>query len=112
MIDRYRYFTARVSKKLDPRAPATQQVYLKALVTLPEVEVYYGRFLAKTEWRPLANLPVGGPKINAPSPGTLPEDDHAMLGGRPQTLPVGFYPEKRGGREGRLCASKMRSPTP
>ena len=51
-IDQVSYFTARVSGKFDPRAPARQQVYLKALATLPEVEVHYGRFLAKTAWRP------------------------------------------------------------
>ena len=59
-IDRLRYFTARVSGKLDSRAPARQQNYLKALSTLPEVDIHYGRFLAKTAWRPLANLPVAG----------------------------------------------------
>ena len=47
-IDRLRYFTARVSGKLDPWAPARQQIYLKALATLPEVDIHYGRFLAKT----------------------------------------------------------------
>ena len=58
-IDKLRYFTARVSGKLDPSAPARQQIYLKALATVSEVELHYGRFLAKTAWRPLANLPVG-----------------------------------------------------
>ena len=38
-IDRLSYFTARVSGKLDPRAPARQQLYLKALATLPEVDI-------------------------------------------------------------------------
>ena len=57
-IDRLRYFAARVSGKLDPRAPARQQVYLKALATLPEVEVHYGRFLAKTVLAP-ALQPAG-----------------------------------------------------
>ena len=99
-IDRLRYFTARVSGKLDPQAPARQQLYLKALVTLPEVEIHYGRFLAKTAWRPLANLPVAGRRIDAPRPVTLPEGDHRVLGERPQTLPVGVYPDRRGEREG------------
>ena len=40
-IDRLRYFTARVSGKLDPRAPARQQNYLKALSTLPEIDIHY-----------------------------------------------------------------------
>ena len=37
-IEQLGYFTARVSGKLDPRAPARQRVYLKALATLAEVE--------------------------------------------------------------------------
>ena len=95
-LDRLRYFTARVSGKLDPRAPARQHVYLKALATLPEVEVHYGRFLAKTVWRPLSNLPVAGRMINAPEPVTLPDGDHPVLGRRVQTLPVGVYPVRHG----------------
>ena len=94
-IDRLRYFTARVSGKLDPRAPARQQVYLRALATLPEVEVHYGRFLAKTAWRPLANLPVAGRRIETPEPVTLPRGNHRVLGERPRTLPVGSYPDRR-----------------
>ena len=96
--DRLRYFTARVSGKLDPGAPARHQIYLKALATLPEVEIHYGRFLAKTAWRPLANLPVAGRRIDAPSPVTLPQGNHRVVGVRPQTLPVGHYPNRRGGR--------------
>ena len=57
---RLRYFTARVSGWFDPRAPAKQQIYLKALITEPEVKVHNGHFLAKRAWRPLANLPVAG----------------------------------------------------
>ena len=71
-IDRLRYFTARVSGKLEPQAPARQQNYLKALSTLPEVDIHYGRLLAKTAWRPLANLPVAGRRIDTPRPVTLP----------------------------------------
>ena len=99
-IERLRYFTARVSGKLDPQAPARQRVYLKALATLAEVEIHYGRFLAKTAWRPLANLPVAGRRIDAPRPVTLPRGDHRVLGGRPQTLPVGVYRDRRGGNDG------------
>ena len=109
-IDRLRYFTARVSGKLDPRAPARQQNYLKALSTLPEVDIHYGRFLAKTAWRPLANLPVAGRRIDTPRPVTLPRGDHRVLGGRPQTLPVGVYPDRRGGGDG--APRGPRTPTP
>ena len=94
-IDRLRYFTARVSGKFDPGAPARQQIYLKALATLPEVEIHYGRFLAKTAWRPLANLPVARRRIDTPKPVTLPEGDHRVYGARAQTLPVGRYPDRR-----------------
>ena len=31
---------------------------MKALGTLPHAYIHFGRFLAKTAWRPLANLPV------------------------------------------------------
>ena len=104
-IRRLRYFTARVSGKFGPGAPARQQIYLKALATQPEVKVHYGHFLAKTAWRPLAGRP-----INVPSPVTLPEGDHTVLGGRPQTLPVGVYPDRRDGRGGRPRASRKALP--
>ncbi len=99
-IERLGYFTARVSGKLDPRAPARQRVYLKALATLAEVEIHYGRFLAKTAWRPLSNLPVAGRRIDAPQPVTLPRGEHRVLGERPRTLPVGVYPNRRGVGDG------------
>ena len=66
-IDKLIYFTARVSGVSDRGAPRRQQVYLNALNTLPEVEVHFGSFLAKTAWRPLINLPVADKKINAPN---------------------------------------------
>ena len=100
VVDRLRYFTARVSGKLDPGAPARQQTYLKALATLPEVELHYGRFLAKTAWRPLANLPVAEKRIDTPQPITLPEGNYRVHGRQPQTLPVSFYPGRRGARKG------------
>ena len=31
---------------------------------------------------------------------TLPEGDHRVIGERPQTLPVGVYPDRRQPREG------------
>ena len=99
-IDRLRYFTARISGKLDPRAPARQRVYLKALATLPEVEIHYGRFLAKTAWRPLANLPLANRRIETPRPVMLPEGNHRVPGEHPRTLPVGTYPDRRGRGEG------------
>ena len=110
--DRLRYFTARVSGKLDPGAPARHQICLKALATLPEVEIHYGRFLAKTAWRPLANLPVAGRRIDAPSPVTLPQGNHRVVGVRPQTLPVGHYPNRRGDADTRPASPGCRSAMP
>ena len=66
-VDKLNYFTARVSGVSDQEAPARQHAYLSALNTLPEVEVHFGSFLAKTAWRPLINLPVAGRQIHTPS---------------------------------------------
>ena len=48
-----RYFTAPISGKLDPGQPARQEAYLRALRTLPCVEVHFGNFLTKPKVRPL-----------------------------------------------------------
>ncbi len=91
-IEKVKYFTARVSGATDPDAPRRQQIYLRALGTLPEVEIHYGRFLSKTIWRPLINLPLAGETINVQPPVILPEGAHAVSGSPQQTLPVGRYP--------------------
>lgn len=57
-IDKARYFTARVKPRVgDPQVVVRQQIYLSALATLPEIEIHYGRFLAKTKMRPTVNPP-------------------------------------------------------
>lgn len=57
-IDKARYFTARVKARSgDVDGPRHQQIYLSALGTLPEIEIHYGRFLAKTKTRPLVAPP-------------------------------------------------------
>lgn len=89
-LERLRYFTARVSGQLNPGAPARQQIYLTALKTLPEVQVHVGRFLAKSIWRPLINLPVAGKQIDAHEPVSFKAGNYAVGGIR--TLPVGIYP--------------------
>ena len=95
------YCTARVSGLSNPGAPARQQIYLNALRTLPEVEVHFGSFLAKTVWRPLVNLPVADrPIATQPQPVTLPAGEHPVEGESVQTLPVGSYPV-RGSRRGK-----------
>ncbi len=40
-----------------------QQVYLRALQTIPNLSIHYGHFLAKTKWRPLAQQPESSPQI-------------------------------------------------
>lgn len=106
-IDRLKYFTARVSGASDPGAPARQQVYLNALRTLPETEIHFGNFLAKTIWRPLTNLPVAGNQINSPAPVTLPAGNHVVAGAQVQTLPVGSYPPR-----GVRARRRRRTPRP
>jgi hypothetical protein len=44
-ITKVRYFTARVSGRLDSDAPHRQQLYLDALSTIPEIHVHFGSFL-------------------------------------------------------------------
>jgi uncharacterized LabA/DUF88 family protein len=63
-IGRVHYFTARVNahyaaRRGDPAQAERQAVYLRALATLPGVEIHYGRFQGSTPWRPLAK-PVPG----------------------------------------------------
>jgi hypothetical protein len=55
-VEKIRYFTARVSARAgDPDAPRRQQILLSALQTIPNLEIHYGRFLAKTKRRPLVS---------------------------------------------------------
>lgn len=61
-LNRIRYFTARVSGKIDARAPSRQQAYLRALGTLPLVSIHFGSFLTNKAWMPLANPVQGRPR--------------------------------------------------
>ena len=59
-INRVCYFTALLDTRPDnPLQPRRQLVYLRALATLPGLEIHYGRFRSGTKRRPLAN-PVPG----------------------------------------------------
>jgi hypothetical protein len=49
-VIKVRYFTARVSGRLDPDAPRRQQLYLDALHSVPEIEIHYGTFLEKPKY--------------------------------------------------------------
>jgi uncharacterized LabA/DUF88 family protein len=62
-IERIKYFTAHVkSLPNNPDAPRRQQVYLRALATLPNLEVIYGHFLSHNVRMPLANPVIGQSK--------------------------------------------------
>ena len=55
-----KYFTAKVhSRDNDPDKHIRQQVYLRALRTLPNFKIYYGHYLSHVVWMRLAN-PVPG----------------------------------------------------
>jgi hypothetical protein len=57
-INRIRYFTARVSDRVtDPGVAGRQHTYLRALGTLPSVEVHLGHFMVKETRMPLADPP-------------------------------------------------------
>ncbi|HEY6775216.1 MAG TPA: NYN domain-containing protein [Thermoleophilaceae bacterium] len=54
-IHRIRYFTALVSARPhDPQQPVRQQVYIRALETIPHLTVHYGTYKTRTASMPLA----------------------------------------------------------
>lgn len=58
-----KYFTARVSARPeDPDQPTRQQTYLRALQTIPNLEIIYGHFLVNEVVLPTANPGPGEPK--------------------------------------------------
>jgi len=102
-VERVKYFTARVSGAADPDAPRRQHLYFSALQTLPEVQFHFGRFLAKTIWRPITNFPVAGAEIHCPAATILPAGSHRVIGGSlnaAATLVVGTYAPKGARRRG------------
>src|SRR3990170_8012611 len=59
-----KYFTARVSaRKDDPEKPTRQQIYLRALRTLENLEIIYGSFLSHDVMMPLAEPTPSGPRF-------------------------------------------------
>jgi len=51
-----KYFTARVTGKLDPNQPIRQETYLRGLQAyIPEIQIYYGHFLSHQVSAPLAH---------------------------------------------------------
>lgn len=62
-IHRIRYFTARVFARPDnPSARTRQDIYLRALGTIPHLAIHLGRFQQTTARMPLARPVSGGPK--------------------------------------------------
>lgn len=59
-VERVNFYTAAVSAKIDPEAPAKQRIYLNALETLPEVAIHRGNFLVNDKWV-RAKAPEGVP---------------------------------------------------
>ena len=63
-IETIKYFTARVSaRKDDPDKPTRQQMFLRALRTLPDLEIIYGSFLSHDVMMPLAEPPAKGSRF-------------------------------------------------
>ena len=63
-INRVSYFTARIkARPRNPNQPQRQQVYLRALATLPNVEIHYGTYRDRTKTRPLADPIPGMPNF-------------------------------------------------
>ena len=61
-IQRICYFTAIVrSRRTDPQQKDRQQAYLRALATLPGLEIHYGEFRERIKKRPMAR-----PRSNLP----------------------------------------------
>ena len=62
-IIQVKYFTALVNARPgDPDQPSRQQIYLRALRTLPNLEIIYGHFLEHEITMPLAKPPAKGSK--------------------------------------------------
>lgn len=100
-FEKVKYYTARVSGHVDPDAPRRQQVYINALKTVPEVEVFFGSFLAKEQWRPVLCLPIANRNLAHPTGALqLPSGSItvAPLAANPrsklESLAVGDYPKK------------------
>ncbi len=62
-ISRIKYFTARVTaRRDDPSQPTRQQIYLRALATIPHLDIIYGHFLSNEVYMPLASPPSRSPR--------------------------------------------------
>jgi len=63
-INRIRYFTARITPPPgDPQKLQRQEMFLRALQTIPNLSIHYGHFLAHRVYMPLASPLPNGPSI-------------------------------------------------
>jgi hypothetical protein len=60
-VEKVKYYTAHVSGRLNPGAPARQQIYLDALATVSQIETYFGNFLYSEKWAYLVRPPQAKP---------------------------------------------------
>jgi len=56
-ITKIRYFTANVKGRVDPGSPARQNAYLRALASVPRVEILRSRFLVSDTYMPRYDPP-------------------------------------------------------
>jgi hypothetical protein len=63
-IHRIRYFTARVAARPDdPSTAVRQDNYLRALATIPHLDIHFGRFAQRSVRMPLTRPVPNGPRI-------------------------------------------------
>lgn len=63
-IHRIRYFTALVkATPNDPQKRQRQQIYIRAIKTIPNLSVHLGRFQTNTKRLPLARPPISGSRM-------------------------------------------------
>lgn len=94
-----KYYTAHVSGAADPDQPRRQHVYLSALKSVTEIEIFFGKFLAKNVWRPLVNLPIADREIiSEKQKVSFPPGDYRVMPdlsrekSREEIMSVGYYP--------------------
>jgi len=63
-----KYFTARVSGRIDANAPARQQLYLDALGVVPEISIHMGTFLFSEKFAGLVKPPDFRPRTTLSQP--------------------------------------------
>ena len=71
VISAVKYYTARVSARIDPDAPRRQQIYFDALETIPNFEIIQGKFLVTKTYAALAPPPQGGKPPFLPWPNVV-----------------------------------------